>query len=182
MSDKDPLLTNKILGALLLAGVFATGSAFIAGFLYVPEPLEQQGFIIETPGQDDGADTEDQEMTDPTDWPGVEAKLASVDPADGVKLFKKCSACHTITNGGANRTGPNLWGVVGRGRASADLDYNFSSAFRDSAGEPWTLEALNAYLYSPKTYIPGTKMSYAGLKKPKDRAVMLRYLQENGDR
>ena len=102
--------------------------------------------------------------------------LASASPEKGEAVFKKCGACHKVD--GTDGTGPHLNGVVGRNHASAP-GYAYSEAMAAKAAEPWTPEALFAFLESPKTAIPGTKMAFAGLPKPEDRANVIAYLAAN---
>ena len=107
------------------------------------------------------------------------ALFASVNAADGSAVFKKCTACHSIAKEGKNKIGPALWGVLGRPIGFLN-DYKYSKAFAEFGGE-WNLENMNSFLIKPKDYIKGTKMSYAGLKKEKDRASVILYLNEYSD-
>jgi cytochrome c len=107
------------------------------------------------------------------------AMLASADPAAGEKIFHKCKACHTAEKGGPNRVGPNLWGIVGRPKASHE-GFSYSSALSGLGGD-WTYADLNAFLTKPRDYAPGTKMTFAGLKKPEDRADVITYLRTLSD-
>lgn len=109
----------------------------------------------------------------------IEERLQAADPAAGEKAFRQCKACHTVDQGGANRVGPNLWGVVGRAVASVD-GYRYSDAMVDFGGE-WTPDRLDAYLANPRETVPGTRMSYRGIKDADDRADMIAYLNENSD-
>jgi cytochrome c len=109
----------------------------------------------------------------------LSALLASADPADGEKVFKKCKACHTPEQGGPNRVGPNLWNVVG-GPKAAHEGFSYSDAMKGLGGD-WTYADLDAYLTKPKDFAPGTKMSFAGLKKPEDRAAVISYLRTLSD-
>jgi len=103
--------------------------------------------------------------------------MGSVD--HGKKIFSACKSCHSIKKGGGNKIGPALWGVLGRPIGFLN-DYKYSKAFVEFGGE-WNLENMNSFLIKPKDYIKGTKMSYAGLKKEKDRASVILYLNENTD-
>jgi cytochrome c len=105
--------------------------------------------------------------------------LAAADPAKGKALFAKCMACHTDTQGGANGIGPNLWGTMGEGIAVGKGGYAFSDALKAKGGT-WTFEAMDQWLLSPKKFADGTKMSFAGLSKPEDRANMIAYMNTLG--
>ena len=109
----------------------------------------------------------------------IKALLAMGDMAHGEKVFKKCSACHMIASDGKNKIGPNLWGVIGRTAGSIG-DYNYSKAMKAYA-KNWTFEEMNSYLIKPQAYIKGTKMAFAGLRKEKDRASVILYLNKNSD-
>lgn len=101
--------------------------------------------------------------------------MGSADPAKGAKIFKKCKSCHSLEPG-KNGVGPSLHGVVGRPIASVE-GFNYSGALKNLGGE-WTPEHLFAFLENPKAYAPGTKMSFAGLKKPEDRVNLIAYLEQ----
>jgi cytochrome c len=105
--------------------------------------------------------------------------IAAADPAAGEKVAAKCKACHDFTKGGPNRVGPNLWGVVGGPSAHKD-DYNYDDAIKNLK-ITWTFENLDKYLTSPKTFAPGTKMTFPGLPKAQDRAALLRWLRDQSD-
>ena len=104
--------------------------------------------------------------------------LAEGDAAAGEKVFKKCKACHQVGDGAKNRVGPMLNGIVGNEIASVE-DFKYSKAFlaKKAEGLVWIVEVLDTYLTKPKKFIPGTKMSYAGLKKEGDRANVIAYLK-----
>ena len=102
--------------------------------------------------------------------------LASADTAKGEKVFKKCGACHTTNKGGANKVGPNLWNIVNAKRGQVE-GFSYSKNLCRRKRGTWSYESLNAFLFKPKTYIPGTKMAFAGLKKPSDRANLIAYLR-----
>lgn len=102
------------------------------------------------------------------------AAIAAGDAANGATLFSRCAACHTTTKGGANRVGPNLFGIVGS-KAGAYPGYSFSSAMQKS-GIVWTETTLTSYLMSPSTVVPGNKMPFAGLERQQQAADVAAYL------
>ena len=107
------------------------------------------------------------------------ALFASTSAAEGAKVFKKCAACHSISEGGKNKIGPALWGVLGR-QAGSLPDYKYSKAMA-AYDKNWTFEEMNGYLKKPQSHIKGTKMAFAGLRKEKDRASVILYLNQNSD-
>ena len=125
-----------------------------------------------TEGADGGTGTAEAAGGEPVDALSL---LAGADMDAGRKGFKKCKACHTVDEGGKNKVGPNLWNVVGADKA-AHADFRYSDALLAMDGN-WTYESLDAFLHKPKDYAPGTKMAFAGLKKPRDRAAMILYLR-----
>ena len=106
------------------------------------------------------------------------AAMADGDAAAGEKVFKKCKACHQVGDGAANRVGPQLNGIVGR-VAGADADFKYSDAMKakNAEGMVWSAENISAYLEKPKDFIPGNKMSFAGLRKEDDREDVIAYLK-----
>ena len=109
----------------------------------------------------------------------IVALMAQGDAMDGKKIFKKCAACHSIVKNGGNKIGPALYNVVGR-KVGNVADYKYSKALA-AYGKEWSFEELNGFLKKPSTYLKGTKMSYAGLRKEKDRASIIIYLNNNSD-
>ena len=109
----------------------------------------------------------------------IAALMSLGDLASGEKIFKKCAACHSIVKGGKNNIGPALYNVVGR-KVGAVSDYKYSKALLNY-DKSWTIEELNGYLLKPSKWIKGTKMAFAGLRKEKDRASVIKYLNQNSD-
>ena len=163
---------NTIAGWVLFAGIVALGSSIIAGEMFHSERPEKMGYPIEGVAQEgeDGAAVAEQP---------IEAFLAKADAAKGADVFKKCAACHNADKGGANAVGPNLWGVlgepVGQGRGFA-----FSPAL-SSKGGSWNWDNLSQWLTSPKAFAPGTKMTFAGISNPQDRANVMAFLNKQSD-
>ncbi len=172
--NSDPLFMNKVMGALILAGLIAMTSGFIANLAYHPGELDEPVYAI-----GGNAPAETQTAAAPAGPEPIAALLAAADPANGEKLAKKCTACHTFDKGGANKVGPNLWNVVGGPRAKV-AGFSYSGVLKDMGGN-WTVADLNAFLLKPKTFAKGTKMNFAGFKKTADRAAMVRYLRDKAD-
>lgn len=164
---------NKIFAAILVGCLIAMVSALLARNLVVPSQLDKPVYEIAAEGAASGADEKKADAGPP--YGVIGPLLASADVAKGEKVFKKCTACHTPNEGGSHKTGPNLWDIVDRDKA-APADFKFSATLNDMEGV-WDYEALNAFLYKPKAYVKGTKMGFAGLKKPADRANVIMYLR-----
>ena len=161
---------NTIAGWVLGAGIVALGAAIVTGEMFKSERPEKLGYPIEGVVEE-GAGAKDAEQP-------IAFYLASADPAQGEQVFKKCAACHTATQGGANGLGPNLWGTIGAPLAHVP-GFAYSDALK-SKGGTWTWEAMSDWLKSPKNFVPGTKMTFAGLSKPEDRANLMAWLNQNG--
>lgn len=170
----DPLFLNKVIGSVLFAGLIAMTAGFISHFAYQPQMLEAPVYAI-----GGNAPAEKATAAAPAGPEAIAGLLASADPVAGEKLFKKCAACHSYAKGGANKVGPNLWNSVGGPRAAVD-GYKYSGALKEMGGN-WSFADLNAFLYKPKTFVKGTKMSFAGFKKTKDRANIVRFLHDKSD-
>jgi cytochrome c len=161
--------TNTIAGWVLGAGIVALGASLVTAEMFHAERPEKMGYPIEGvigPHDDTVAEVP------------IAALLATADPGKGADVFKKCSACHTINQGGANGTGPNIWGIMGK-PVAAVAGYSYSPALKGKGGT-WTWEAMDAWVKSPRTFAEGTKMTFAGLGKPEDRANLLAYLNSQG--
>lgn len=170
----DSYEVNKIAGWLLAASVTALSISIITGAMFTPHLPEKQSYIIE------GVEVEaSAEVAGEAARP-VAFYLATATAEKGEAIFKKCSACHTIDKGGAAGIGPNLYGIVGDPHVHSP-GYAYSDALMAMKGKPWTWEELDKWLASPKSYAPGTKMAFAGISKPEDRAALLLYLNSKDD-
>ncbi len=165
--------TNTIAGWVLAGGIAALGLGIVSGEYFHAERPEKMGYTVE------GVEVEAAAAAAAPAQP-VEFYLAKADPAKGEQVFKKCTACHNADKGGANGLGPNLWGVVGEPIGKGANGFAFSDALSGKGGN-WAFASLNDWLTSPKAYAPGTKMTFAGLSKPEDRADVIAYLNKQGD-
>src|ERR1019366_691069 len=167
---------NKIAGAILVAGLVAMVTGFVAHELVNPERQggESAGTGTETAGAASTAPAA------PAAIEPVSPLLAKADVAAGQETAKKCMSCHDFTKGGPNKIGPDLWGIVGSHPAEV-ANYAFSDAMKGRASTNWTYEDLNDFLVSPKKDIPGTKMTFPGLPKPQDRANVIAWLRTLAD-
>ena len=175
----DSFEINKIIASILLTALIIIGIGKIVDILFYIEKPKISAYKVEGIEQGSAgqkASTKTVKVDAPVD---IKALLAMGDLAHGEKVFKKCSACHMIAADGKNKIGPNLWGVIGRTAAAID-GYNYSKAMKAYAKE-WTFEEMNSYLIKPQAYIKGTKMAFAGLRKEKDRASVIKYLNQNSD-
>ncbi len=165
---------NKFLGAALGAALLVMLISEVGNFVVhssVPEKAVIAVEVVETKAP---APAEDKPKA-----VSAVAMMAAASMDSGKKVAKKCVACHTMAKGGKNKIGPNLWNIVGRAKAGVD-GFKFSSALKDLGGD-WNYADLDAFLASPKTFAKGTKMSFAGVKKPADRAALLAYLRMQND-
>ncbi len=165
--------SNTIAGWVLGAGIVALGASIVTAEMFHAERPEKMGYPIE--GVTGAGGEEGGEAEQP-----IAALLAGADAAKGEGVFKKCTACHTINKGGANGTGPNLWGVMGTPIGKHVAGYAYSPALAGKGGN-WGWEEMSAWLKSPRDFAPGTKMTFAGLGKAEDRANLLAYMNANGD-
>ena len=163
---------NTIAGWVLFAGIVALGSSIVAGEMFHSERPEKMGYPIA------GAEQEGGEAGAAAEQP-IEFYLASADPAKGAETFKKCAACHNADKGGANQLGPNLWGVLGE-PVGEGHGFAFSDALHKKGGT-WNFDNLAQWLTSPKAFAPGTKMTFAGLGNPQDRANVIAFLNQHSD-
>ena len=170
----DSFEINKIIAAVLLTALIVIGIGKFTDILFHIEKPEQSAYKIEGLEVATTSVSKDDEQDKVAKVVDIKALLAMGDLGHGEKVFKKCSACHQIAADGKNMIGPNLWGVIGR-TAGSISDYKYSKAMVAYAKE-WSYEEMNSYLIKPQAYIKGTKMAFAGLRKEKDRASVILYM------
>tara|TARA_Y200000002_G_scaffold260275_1_gene215940 strand:- start:529 stop:1074 length:546 start_codon:yes stop_codon:yes gene_type:complete len=169
----DSFEINKIIAAVLLTALIVIGIGKAADLVFHVDKPKQSAYKID--GLEVAEVTKESDVKSETvEAVDIAQLLALGNLAHGEKVFKKCSACHMIASDGKNMIGPNLWGVIGRNAASIS-DYKYSKAMV-AYGKNWTFEEMNSYLIKPQAYIKGTKMAFAGLRKEKDRASVILYM------
>ena len=144
--------------------------------LVAPKPLQENAYKVEITEEATATAAAPEEFQ----WPDpIEPLLASADASAGEALVRRCTACHTLEKGGANRVGPNLFDIVNADKAHID-GFAYSTAMAEAEGT-WTYENLSRFLFSPRDYTPGTKMNFAGLRRDADRANLIVYLRTLSD-
>ena len=172
----DSFEINKIVAAVLLVALLVIGIGKLSNVIFYVEKPEKPGYAVEVQ-QASTSTTATATVEDKT--VDIAALMALGDVNAGEQIFKKCAACHSINQGGANKIGPALYNVVGR-KIGGVADYKYSKAFVEY-GKEWNFEELNGFLIKPSKWIKGTKMAYAGLRKEEDRASIIKYLNQNSD-
>ena len=172
----DSFEINKIIAAVLMVALLVIGIGKLSDLIFHVEKPEKPGYLVEIDQVTTTSISKESSVEEKID---IAALMAMGDVVIGQKIFKKCAACHSINKGGKNNIGPALYNVVGR-KVGGVTDYKYSKALA-SYDKDWTFEELNGFLKKPASYIKGTKMSYAGLRKEKDRASIIKYLNQNGD-
>jgi cytochrome c len=163
---------NTIAGWVLFAGIAGLGLTIVTGEHFKAERPEKMGYEVQGVEQEAGAAAVAEKP--------FAFYMSQADAAKGEDVFKKCAACHNADKGGANALGPNLYAVVGDAEASGRGGFAFSDALKAHGGK-WDFDELNKWLTSPKAYAPGTKMTFAGLSNPQDRANVIAYLNKQSD-
>ncbi len=172
----DSFEVNKIIAAVLLIALIVIGIGKISDIAFKVDKPEKSAYKVEIVEENAAVSSSAKVVEEKVD---IVALLALGDISHGEKVFKKCAACHLVNKGGENKIGPALYGVLGRKVASKN-DYKYSKAM-SAYDKNWTFEEMNGYLRKPQSYIKGTKMAFAGLRKDKDRASVILYLNQNSD-
>ena len=191
---QNKLLLKNIAKNTMIALFFGISvlafSVLVSRLLYQPKKMVKRGFEVEIKAEANDeveniggvktgnlSDIKSSKKSS-TETVDIATMIKNADIDAGAKVFKKCATCHTLTQGGANKVGPNLYGVIGKKRASIS-GFAYSNAMKAKGGV-WTIEDMNIWLAKPKDFVPGTKMGFAGLKKDKDRANVIAYLKQQG--
>lgn len=167
---------NKALAAVLTAGIIASGAGVFSRIIYHPDIPEERAYPIDMAAMEasgeEAAEAQEEAVA-------LSEVLAMADAGAGETQARKCTACHTFEQGGANKIGPALWGVLGRDIAALP-DFSYSAALSEKEGA-WDYEALSAFIADPRGWAPGTKMTFAGIRDQEDRADLLLYLRSLSD-
>ena len=151
---------NKIIVSIVLAIILVLGINKIADIIYYVDKPEKSAYKVVDVSTAVSSETTEVTSTD-SEITDIMVLLAAASVTDGEKIFKKCTACHSIAKGGKNKIGPALWGVIGR-KAGSISDYKYSKAMGEF-GKNWDFEAMNNFLIKPKDYVKGNKMPFAGI-------------------
>ena len=169
----DSFEINKIVAAFIVVFLLVFGIGKVSDIVFHVEKPSSSAYKVEMSTATSSQDTGTIQSVD------ISALLALGTVEHGQKVFKKCSACHSIKKGGRNNIGPALYNVLGRNMGALE-DYKYSKALI-AFGKDWTFQEMNSFLIKPASYIKGTKMAFAGLKKEKDRASVILYMNANAD-
>jgi cytochrome c len=168
---------NKVAAAILLAGIIAMVCGFIAETAVHPKALTQKAYVVQGVGEPvaSGGATTQEAALEP-----IGPLLAKAKPEEGANISKQCAACHTFDKGGPARVGPNLYGIIGNKHGHME-GFAYSKVMEGMHDKTWDYEELNKFLANPKAYAPGTKMTFAGLRKPEQRADIIMFLRSKAD-
>ena len=172
----DSFEVNKVIAAILMVALLVIGIGKISNVVFHVEKPKTPGYAVDVELVSSNTSSVAEDIKEEVD---IVALMTMGDITSGEKIFKKCAACHSIVKGGKNKIGPALYNVVGRQVAGVG-DYKYSKALVGYK-KSWTFEELNGFLIKPSKWIKGTKMAYAGLRKEKDRASIIKYLNQNSD-
>jgi len=167
----DSFELNKIVAAVLMVALIIIGISKVSDVIFHVEKPKTPGYAVDVEQVATISATSSETTEEKID---IAVLMAMGDLAVGEKVFKKCAACHSIVKGGKNNIGPALYNVVGR-KIGALNNYKYSKAL-SGYGKEWTFEELNGYLIKPAKWIKGTKMAFAGLRKEKDRASVILFM------
>mgnify|MGYP001456665654 FL=1 len=173
----DSFEINKIIAAVLMVALLIIGIGKLSDIIFYVEKPKTPGYAVELEQAVASSAQSNSEKT--VEKIDIASLMSLGDLSTGEKVFKKCAACHSIVKGGKNNIGPALYNVVGR-KVGVVSDYKYSKALANYEKE-WTFEELNGYLIKPAKWIKGTKMAFAGLRKEKDRASVILYLNQFSD-
>lgn len=165
---------NKVAGAVLATGLAIVGLREISAGVFAPHQAEKPGYAITVAEETGGGAAAEA----PIDWGTV---IPTADVAAGEAVFAKCKSCHTIEAGGPNGTGPNLYAVMGK-KPATHAGFAYSPALVEHGNKvgTWSIPEMSEFLAAPQKHVPGTKMTFVGLKKPEDRINIIAYLQSQG--
>lgn len=169
----DSFELNKFAGGILAALLFLFGTKTMVDIAFEKHPLAKPGFLYEVSDSSEGTDKTGSDKSKTVAPIGV--RLAKADVSKGQGISKKCKACHTFNSGGKHATGPNLYNIVNK-KVASNGEFAYSSAMTEKGGT-WSYEFLECFLETPKKCVEGTKMSFAGIKKPDQRADLILYLR-----
>lgn len=162
---------NTIAGWALAGGIAALGLSIVSGKVFQSEAPKRPGYVVEAAEDAGGGGAAAAEP--------LPVRLAKGDVAKGESGFKQCASCHTITQGGANGIGPNLYATLGEPIGQGKGGFAFSDALKGVGGS-WDLDKMDAWLTNPRKFAPGTKMTFAGISDPQLRADVILYLNKQG--
>ena len=174
----DGFEINKVIAAIILTVLVVVGINKLTDKIFFIEKPQESAYKIEISETATIVKTASSEANT-VESVDISSLLSQGNITHGEKVFKKCAACHSIAKSGKNKIGPALWGIIGRKMASIS-DYKYSKALT-AYGKNWSFAEMNGFLLKPAGWIKGTKMAFAGLKKEKDRASVILYLNSNSD-